>query len=171
MHIIYLLLGGNIGDRIATLQQAQALINVHIGNILKPSELYETAAWGVENQPNFINQVISVETTRSPEEVLKQIHFIEKALGRTRHQKWHARTIDIDILFYNREIINTKDLTIPHPFIQERRFTLVPLQEIAPDFIHPTLNVTITELLEDCNDSLPVFKWLDDLEDGNRIPA
>jgi 2-amino-4-hydroxy-6-hydroxymethyldihydropteridine diphosphokinase len=163
---VFLLLGGNLGDRQQTILEAKKYISLQIGNIEIESSLYQTAAWGVENQPSFLNQVILISSLLSPQEILTQIEDIEKKLGRKRYQKWYARTIDVDILYYENQIfdeeedINTKqkNLKVPHLFLQERRFTLVPLVEIAPNFMHPVLQKTNTELLEECLDKLHVEK-------------
>ncbi|AFM05661.1 2-amino-4-hydroxy-6-hydroxymethyldihydropteridine pyrophosphokinase [Bernardetia litoralis DSM 6794] len=163
---VFLLLGGNLGDRENNILEAKKYISLQIGHLEKESSLYQTAAWGVENQPSFLNQVIKISSLLSPQEILLQIEDIEKKLGRKRYQKWYARTIDVDILYYESDILEDeenengqKNLKVPHPFLQERRFTLVPLVEIAPDFIHPTLQKTNTELLEKCLDKLPVKKY------------
>lgn len=161
---IFLLLGGNLGDREHNILEAKKYISLQIGEIELESSIYQTAAWGVENQPSFLNQVIQVSSSLSPQEVLAQIEDIEKKLGRKRYQKWYARTIDVDILYYGNQILEEledsteqkRDLKIPHPFLQERRFTLVPLVEIAPHFVHPIFGKTNTELLEDCLDKLNV---------------
>lgn len=165
---IFLLLGGNLGDRKQTILEVKIYISLQIGKIEIESSLYQTAAWGVENQPAFLNQVIQISTLLSAQEILAQIEEIEKKLGRKRYQKWYARTIDIDILYYENQILeeqeNTetqkKNLKVPHPFLHERRFTLVPLVEIAPNFIHPVLKKTNSELLESCLDKLPVEIFL-----------
>lgn len=161
---IFLLLGGNLGDREQNLLEAKKYISLQIGKIELTSSIYQTAAWGVENQPSFLNQVIQVSSSLSPQEILTQIEDIEKKLGRKRFQKWYARTIDVDILYYENLVLveteNTtkqiKDLKIPHPFLQERRFTLVPLVEIAPHFVHPVFGKTNNTLLEECLDTLQV---------------
>ena len=119
----HILLGGNLGNRKENLNQAKKHIQKIIGSIVSESSIYETKAWGVEDQPNFLNQVILVETTLSPQTVLSENLQIEKVLGRVRHQKWHERTIDIDILYAEDLILNEDNLKIPHPFIQERKFT------------------------------------------------
>lgn len=158
MHIVYLLLGGNIGDRTQMLQSAAAQLSMRVGTIVANSALYETAAWGKEAQPKFLNSVLAIATTLSAEELLTKIQTIENLAGRQREEVWGARTLDIDILFYDHDIIQTADLTIPHPFIQDRRFVLTPLCEIAPDLVHPVLHKTITELLAHCPDTLEVTK-------------
>ncbi len=153
---VFLLLGGNLGDREANLSATRKWIRGEIGNISLASGIYETKAWGVENQPDFLNQVIQVQTTIEAEEIMEIALWIEKQMGRIRHQRWHERTMDIDILFYGEAIINADNLQVPHPRLHERRFTLAPLAEIAPDFTHPVLKKTAQELLDECSDSLAV---------------
>ena len=156
---LYLLLGGNLGDRILYLQQARESIAAQVGSITRESALYETAAWGKTDQPSFLNQVLEVETILSPEQVLQTINLIEHDLGRERLEHWGARVIDIDILFYDDLVQQTQRLTIPHPQLHLRRFTLLPLHEIAPDLQHPALQQSITQLLERCPDVLEVTKY------------
>ena len=150
--MIYLLLGANLNDRIATLRRAVELIEERVGTVVQQSSRYETAPWGVVDQPVYINQVLAVETMLAPEAVLAQTQGIEQELGRVRREKWGARVIDIDMLYYNQRILQTATLTIPHPYLHQRRFTLVPLAEIAPDFLHPVLLKTTTMLLAMCQD-------------------
>lgn len=151
--MLILLLGANLGDRVDTLRKAVSLIDERIGSVAQQSGLYQTAAWGVTEQPDFLNQVIRIDTDLTPESVLEQTQRIEQELGRIRREKWGARAIDIDILYYDQRIIHTETLTIPHPYLHHRRFTLVPLAEVAPDFVHPVLQKTTLELLADCADN------------------
>jgi len=154
----FLLLGTNLGDKETNLRNAINAINVQIGDIITKSSIYSTAAWGKENQDDFLNQVVKMSTDKSPDEVLRHCLLIEKELGRVRFEKWGARLIDIDVLYYDQVILDTEDLKIPHPQIQNRRFTIVPLIELEEAFIHPVLNKTQIELLEDCQDELEVSK-------------
>ena len=157
--IMFLLLGSNLGDRKTNLTVARNEIELAVGAIIKTSSLYQTAAWGKTDQPDFLNQAIEVETLLPPEEALHQILKIEIALGRKRKEKWGERIIDIDILLYRDLITTSPQLTIPHPQLPSRRFALVPLTEIAADFVHPGLQKTIRELLEICPDQLEVDKF------------
>jgi 2-amino-4-hydroxy-6-hydroxymethyldihydropteridine diphosphokinase len=120
--------------------------------------LYQTASWGNLDQPDFINQVIELKTSLSPADLLKAILKIENVLGRQRLKKWGSRTIDIDILLYEDQIVNTADLVIPHPYLSVRRFSLMPLSEIAPNLVHPISRKNITELLNELTDNLFVKK-------------
>lgn len=157
MNMAYLLLGGNLGDKQKNLKQAIALMEQKLGSTAKKSSIFITAAWGNEDQPEFYNQAIEIETKLSAIELLKTALEVEELLGRKRNNdKWEKRIIDIDILFYNDEIINFPELKIPHPFIQERKFVLVPMNEIASEFIHPVLKKTIGMLLDECKDPLEV---------------
>ncbi|HEY2350440.1 MAG TPA: 2-amino-4-hydroxy-6-hydroxymethyldihydropteridine diphosphokinase [Puia sp.] len=158
MNKTYLLTGGNEGDKLLHMQQARANIELICGRLLQISSLYQTAPWGKTDQADFLNQVLLIETALSPQDLLIAILSIEENLGRTRSVKNAPRTIDIDILFYDRMILEIPGLCIPHPRISERRFVLEPLDEIAPGFIHPSLGKTIHQLLLECTDELAVKK-------------
>lgn len=154
MNTIFLITGGNIGDRKKNLETSASLIESKIGKIIKSSKIYETDAWGITNQNSFYNQVHQVLTKLSAEEVMKIILEIEEKMGRVRTIKNAARVIDIDILFFNDDIVNEEKLTIPHAEIINRQFVLTPLNEIASDLIHPVYKKKIQELLSLCNDTL-----------------
>lgn len=158
MTTTYLLLGSNLGDRQMFLSEATKHIATGIGHIVQKSSIYETEAWGNTSTPEYLNQVLKVETLLQPLDLLTQVSEIEKKLGRKREEKWGARYIDIDILFYDEKVIDMADLKVPHPFLHERRFTLEPLSEINPDFIHPVLNQSISELKRKLADNLIVKK-------------
>lgn len=156
MHPLYVLVGGNIGDRRNNLDVALCWLQKEIGQVIKSSAIYETEAWGNNDQPDFYNQVHIINTQLPADEAMQKILDIEEKMGRVRTIKNAARIIDIDILFYNNEIINVTGLTVPHPEIANRRFVLVPLDELSPGFVHPTLHKTIHELLSTCTDGLEV---------------
>lgn len=149
-------MGSNMGNRFQMLEQAQQMIEKKAGKIIAASHVYETAAWGNENQNSFLNTTIQIETPKSAVQLLEVLQAIEKSLGRNRKRKWEPRLIDIDILFFNNDIIYEENLTVPHPQMHLRRFTLQPLAEIAGGFIHPVFDKTITDLLNECTDTLPV---------------
>ncbi len=158
-HLAYLQLGTNMGDRYAALLQATRLLSTENLIIKRSSPIYETAAWGVIPQPDFLNQIISVQTSLLPDQLMNHLHETEKKMGRVRTEKMGPRIIDLDILFYDDLILNSNLVTIPHPRIQERRFILEPMMELAPNLFHPILHQSITELLQNCKDQLPVKKW------------
>lgn len=155
---IYLLLGSNQGDRMGFLNSAIHAIMDQVGPVLHSSSVYCTAAWGYTDQPDFYNLIVEVQSELSPEYLLKEIEKIMEKLGRIRNLKWRQRVIDIDILYYGNMIIEKPALIIPHPRIQERRFTLIPLCELAPEFVHPVVGVNHLTLLEECGDELAVTK-------------
>lgn len=160
MNKVYLLLGGNLGNKKANLLMACDYILASIGSIVKQSSIYETAPWGFNHDSSFLNQVLLVETDKQPHELLDELLSIEKLMGRTReNESYSARTIDLDILFFNEEVINTKNLTIPHPRIHERNFVLMPLNEIAKEYVHPVFKEKVNTLLKDCSDKLSVVKY------------
>ncbi|MGI4020475.1 MAG: 2-amino-4-hydroxy-6-hydroxymethyldihydropteridine diphosphokinase [Janthinobacterium lividum] len=158
MEIVYFLLGSNLGDRNGYLDEAKKLLTQTVGREIRSSAIYETQSWGVANLPDYLNQVIEMETGFLPVAILKKTQDIEEKLHRERTNKWYSRTIDIDILFFGKTIINLPELKVPHPELQNRLFTLVPLNELIPDFVHPVLNKTIHELMQNANDDLLVTK-------------
>ena len=147
MNEVWLLLGSNLGDRIRNLQESVELINEKAGAVLQLSSVYETKAWGLKDQPDFLNMVIRIETSLLPEKLLTQIQEIENEIGRIKNVKWGPREIDIDILYFEDLVFNSEELKIPHPGIPNRRFTLVPLLELSPKLIHPKLNLNTDEML------------------------
>lgn len=159
MNTVYLLTGGNVGNRQQYLRHSAHLIEVACGKITRRSALYETAAWGKTDQAPFLNQALTLLTTMQAGDLITALLNIEKQIGRIRAEKYGPRTIDIDILLFNQQIIHTPQLIIPHPQMANRRFVLVPLHEIAPDYLHPVLQQTIARLLEICPDPLPVKKF------------
>ena len=156
MNIVYLLLGSNLGNPVKYLKDAEKQISSRVGQVIKKSHIYKTAAWGNKDQPDFYNQIIIVETKLEASSVLKTILDMETKMGRKRILKYEPRIIDIDILLFNNDIINTPDLKVPHPLIQERRFVLVPLNELTPKLNHPVINKTVGELLDICTDKSDV---------------
>lgn len=159
MNKTYLLTGGNMGDRKARLLEAKQLLNEHCGKITAQSSLYETAAWGKTDQPAFLNQALELTTTLNAKQLIRKILKLEKMMGRERKEKFGPRIIDIDILLFNDEVLDISFLKIPHPEMQNRRFALMPLNEIASKHIHPVLKKTIGQLLKDCPDKLEVKKY------------
>ena len=157
---VILQLGSNLGERLQNLKHAKALIHEEIGTILRNSAIYETEAWGSESKNWFLNEVIVVRTSLDAVQVLTKINQIEHKLGRIRsmEERFIDRTMDIDILFFNDEIINIVNLQIPHPQIPKRKFVLIPLEEIMPEYLHPQLKLSISQLLRNCPDSLIVRK-------------
>jgi len=163
METVYLLLGSNLGNSIEIMKLAILQIEKRIGNILSKSSYYETEPWGFSHEQQFINQVICIETTLLPFDLLNKLFDIENELGRVRSNKdgYEARIIDIDILFYGSLIIDELNLQIPHPRMHLRKFTLIPLAEINNNLLHPVLNKTTKELLDICEDTLVVKKIIE----------
>lgn len=155
-HTAYLLLGTNLGNRLENLSKATAAIRMFLGRVDLQSHIFETEPWGKPHQPNFYNQAIKITTPCSPLETLHLVKQIEFLLGRDGGEKWAPRVIDIDILFFDELAIESPLLTVPHAHIANRKFTLEPLSEIAPDLIHPVLKRTITDLNIACTDPLVV---------------
>lgn len=158
MHKAYLLLGTNLGDRITYLQQAKQQLQTLCGKLYSQSSIYETAAWGLTDQPSFYNQVLVIETSLLPEILMQIVLSIEEQLGRIRTIKFGPRTIDIDILLIDDLINNSDLLQMPHPALPQRKFALLPLAEVAPNLIHPVEKKTISQLLQACTDTLDVQK-------------
>ncbi|WP_214070232.1 2-amino-4-hydroxy-6-hydroxymethyldihydropteridine diphosphokinase [Mucilaginibacter sp. dw_454] len=158
MNNVFLLLGSNMGDRKEYLQQAVLHISFDVSPDMRISSVYETQSWGKVDEPDYLNMVVEVKTDLSAQTILDKILSIEQVMGRKREEKWGSRTIDIDILYYNNDIIDTPGLSIPHPQLQNRAFTLAPLVELAPNFIHPVLKKTNLQLKKDLKDNLIVKK-------------
>ena len=155
-HVLYLLLGSNIQRPLKQLAIARDLLQKHLGKIIKVSSIFKTAAWGAHDQPNFFNQVIKLQSTRKAITILRIVKNIEVLMGRASGPQWGPRIIDIDLLFYGQTKIKSKELILPHPLLESRRFALVPLVEIAPNFRHPITQKSMLYLLNVCPDSLPV---------------
>ncbi|HWZ35359.1 MAG TPA: 2-amino-4-hydroxy-6-hydroxymethyldihydropteridine diphosphokinase [Mucilaginibacter sp.] len=158
MNNVFLLLGSNLGDRKEYLQQAIMHISYEISPDIRISSVYETESWGKTNEPDYLNMVIELKTDMLAQTILEHILNIEKIMGRVREEKWGSRIIDIDILYYNLDVINQPGLHVPHPQLHNRRFTLEPLAELAPNFVHPVLNKTNLQLKNELRDSLIVKK-------------
>jgi len=158
MNKAYLLIGGNMGDRLANLKLAKDLIEQRCGHIQSASAIYETEAWGFKDQASFYNQALIIDTLLYAPQLMAELLSIEIQLGRIRSVPLGPRTIDLDIIYFNEDIIQTDTLIIPHPRLSERNFVLMPLVEIAPDYTHPILNKTNTLLLKECGDSSAVYK-------------
>lgn len=161
MNKVFLLFGGNLGDRSENIRMTKLFINKYIGVVLKESKIYETEPWGFECELNFLNQVVYLETEKTAQQVLTEVLKIELMLGRERsNQQWKERTMDIDILFYNNEVINQPNLIVPHHYLHERRFALIPMADINSEFVHPKLNKTINQLISELTDTLIVKPFI-----------
>jgi 2-amino-4-hydroxy-6-hydroxymethyldihydropteridine diphosphokinase len=156
---LYILLGGNLGNKKKVFSEARDRLSKLIGEIAAQSSIYETEPWGFVSKDLFWNQVLEINTELSPEILLSLTQQIESDLGRIpKAEQYVSRLIDIDILFYGDQIINLNNLVVPHPRIQSRKFALLPLCEIAPDFQHPVFQKSIRQLLDECQDNLKVEK-------------
>jgi 2-amino-4-hydroxy-6-hydroxymethyldihydropteridine diphosphokinase len=153
MEKLVLIIGGNLGDRLLLINKTVDLLNHIFGPLDCASSIYESSPWGGKSLGNYLNQVLIYHTDLSPKRVLKKIQNIEDLLGRQREMKWGNRTMDIDILYYGEKTISSDLLRIPHPYIEVRKFVLMPLKEVLPDFIHPVLKMTNVQLFENCPDT------------------
>ena len=153
MAIAYLALGTNIGNRRRNMITAAALLAERVGDVLALSSFYETEPWGFQSENTFLNAALRLETSLSPLELLKATQQIEVEMGRTQKSNgtYHDRIIDIDILLYDDLILQTPELTLPHPLMQDRRFVMEPLLEIAPSVVHPVFKKTIVSLIREHN--------------------
>ena len=158
MNTAFLLTGGNLGNRLENLELAKKQIHKTCGQVISASAIYKTAAWGFTEQPDFYNQALELQTFLSPDTLMLALLSIEEKMGRKRTVKLGPRTIDIDMLLMDELVYNSSIVTIPHPHLQERRFALTPLAEIAANVKHPVFNKTINELLHECSDTLAVYK-------------
>lgn len=158
MNHAFLMIGGNLGNVAQNLDVAIQRISQQCGKVLAISSVYQTAAWGKTDQPDFLNQALEIQTKLEPMALLQELLKIERELGRERLEKYGPRIIDIDIIFYDQQVLDLKDLTLPHPQMANRRFVLAPLAEIAPSFLHPVLNISVAALLAKCPDSSHVDK-------------
>ena len=156
MNKAVLLSGSNTGDLSRNMECALTMMAQYAGDIKNKSFIYETEAWGKIDQPAYYNQVIELNTYLDAHTLMQKLLQIEKMMGRERTEKWAPRLIDLDILYFNNEVINEPDLKIPHPHLHERRFTLAPLSEILPDMLHPILNRSNKDLLDSLTDTLKV---------------
>lgn len=153
--VYYLLIGGNSGDRLSLLGEACVLLELHLGNVLNKSAVYETEPWGFEADTGFLNMAVAVSSDKNPEEALSICQIIETGLGRIRSsdQRYTSRTMDIDIILIDAMVFSSETLTVPHPLMQERRFVLRPLNDIASGIVHPVLRKSVAELLDECTDA------------------
>ena len=159
MNTVYLQLGSNLGEREQLIFDAVQEISEHVGKVNVRSQIYESSPWRVDGQESYLNQLIEVKTLLSAQAILISVLKIENNLGRVRIEKWGERLIDIDIIFFNNDIIESPDLCVPHKHMHERNFVLIPLNEIASAFIHPKYNKTVEDLLKQCTDTQLVKEY------------
>lgn len=157
----YLLLGSNLGDRAGQITRAMTALHTPQVRILESSDMYQTAPWGVEDQPVFLNSVVAYSTSLSPLDLWNHCRNIEVAAGPRKQRHWGERHLDIDILYYGQRVLHHPSLSVPHPRIADRLFTLVPLVQIASEWLHPQYLLTQSALLQRCTDTLSVEKWQD----------
>ncbi len=156
---VFISLGSNLGIRENNLQQAiNLIVQLPQTSLVNQSGMYSTAAWGKTDQPDFLNMAIEISSALLPVDLMESLLQLEEKMGRVRNDHWGPRIIDMDILFYDKEIIHLPHLHVPHPEMHNRNFVLVPLNEIAPEFIHPVFKKKIAQLLEECPDKLTVLK-------------
>ena len=156
---IFLGLGSNQGERELNLKNSIKLLNSRAGKVLNTSGIYESEPWGVKDQSHFLNQVIEIETLIDPIDLLNICKNIEHDMGRKPGIRWGKRVIDIDILYYNSKVINQKELIIPHKLMHERNFVMIPLNDLNENHLHPILNITNKEILNNCIDSCKIKKY------------
>ena len=159
MNLVYLLTGSNLGNRVENLNKATELITLRAGNLVACSKFYQTSPWGPLEQPDFLNQAVAVDAFLEPQQLMERLLGIEEEMGRIRSEKYGPRNIDIDILFYGNKVMKTSLLQLPHPEVQNRRFALTPLAEIASAFIDPVSGKSISKLLSDCQDQGTVLQF------------
>jgi 2-amino-4-hydroxy-6-hydroxymethyldihydropteridine diphosphokinase len=158
MNTAYLLLGTNIGNRLAHLKEAVRNLQT-FAELVQTSSIYETAAWGKTDQQAFLNQVVEIKTALPAHELMDAILAVERSMGRIREERYGPRTIDIDILFFGDEVHDSSHITIPHPELPNRRFALVPLAELAANLVHPGTGKSVAQMLDATTDKLEVKKW------------
>lgn len=160
MEKLVLIVGGNLGDREKLIFETKQKLQQNVGQIVQESKIYETEAWGGKSHGHYLNQVLVLNSEPDPFHVLEKIQAIELEMGRERQEKWGNRTMDIDILYLGKQIILEPQLKVPHPYISERKFVLVPLVDVLPDFIHPIHQLSHLQLLQQLNDDLDVKQFI-----------